>query len=95
MLIKILVTLFIINRIIVLVDASQGTYDFISTTNGRKKEVDDEEKAFIVFQILENDGPVISPISKPSDLEINTFDIFTSSLITTRTETSSRAWQSC
>ena len=54
--IKILVFLFIINRIIVLADAGQGTYDFISTTNGVKKEVEDEIPAYVVFQILKKNG---------------------------------------
>ena len=41
-LVKTLVLLFIINRVIVLVDASKGTYDFISAINGIKKDVEDE-----------------------------------------------------
>jgi hypothetical protein len=87
-LIKILVLLFIINRIIVLVDASNnGTYDFISTINGFKKEVDDidEIPAFIVFQVLEKNGQVLSPVRKPNDLQINAYDVFTSSFISRKT----------
>ena len=52
------------------------------------KEVEDQKEAYIVFQILQKSGQVFSPIQKPSDLDIVTFDIFSSSLISTKSQSS-------